>query len=103
MFTHLFGDVVECNDVVHGLQGEVDVFLPSLQVLRLLIDGQDGGLQLLQPIFERAQNLDHALGQRGGRLDMRILNNIRFYFKPDMRVINDPLGQIQSQLNVVLF
>ena len=52
----LLGHVVEADDVVQGLQGPVDVVLAPLKRLRLLIDWQNGPLQMRQTVLERTED-----------------------------------------------
>lgn len=54
----VLGHVVVADDVVHARQGLVHVLLQTLQILRLLVDGDDGVLQLHQAALEGRQDGD---------------------------------------------
>lgn len=61
----LLGHVVVADDVVQAGQGLVHVLLQPLQILRLLVHGDDGVLQLHEAALERRQD-GHLARASGG-------------------------------------
>lgn len=62
----VLGHMVVADDMVHTGQGLVHVLLQPLQVLRLLVDGDDGVFQLHQTTLKGRQD-----GDLGGEISSR--------------------------------